>query len=164
MYKNLIINKEYIETSNEIIEKIPYFFNKSTHYKIDQLKIKFRNNIDIIKLSQNNDVSVDILNGKINHTETPKLQICYLCSNQDNNAVIYGLPSEFPTEYHLNLITSGFFMNPDGEIMMDSDWFELKDYIYFMCYNQDFEKIAIQEIYLNIKFKYENPDIFELQK
>jgi hypothetical protein len=167
MYKNLIINRSYDENtnkSNEINEIIPYFFLKSTHYKIDQLRIEFQNNVELIVIKTKN-VLVDILNGIIESIDfpiqTPTLRILYLTSEDSNNAILYDSNEK---EYHFNLISSGFFTPGTREAMLDSDWFEFKDKINLQCYNQDFQKIAIKNIYLNIKFKYENPDLLEFQK
>ena len=167
MYKNVIINKKYGILTNEVIENIPSLYRNFKRYKIEKMVVTFQPDQSIYYIN-NNDINIksdwrkrinendnlfDVLQYQIiDVKDIPlKSKICYCTSNGMNNAVI------LDTNIHFDMVCCGLVEN-NKECSLESDWMKGVDKIYFAFYNENFFKLAIDEIYLNIKLSYEDAD------
>ena len=158
MYKNIIINKEFDSLNNEIIETVPILYRGFIAYKIDLLKITIMDQDTIVNTLRINDqksenLFLDNFQYKMLHASEIVLapKVCYTISNGDNNSVILNKNINF------NMICLGFFNGIDCN--MDSDWIKGVDKFYFAFFNEDFLKLPIKNIFINIKLRYETDTI-----
>jgi hypothetical protein len=167
-YKNVIIEKNYYANEHvfSITVELPFTHLNPKHFKIEKALLTFYRS-QYFKyvspaqaiLSDANGADVynkyDPLNNAIvPMAETNLTALTYMTSNQNNNCVIMN------NNYNFNLISlASLTENParTGFIATyESDYHPGTNTIVLNFVNQNLKKLCIQNIYLNIKLKYDN--------
>lgn len=164
MFKNIILNYTYPTDlidldnfTNEIRYQVPFSFLGYNQYKIESARIVFDGKGRKLGLSGNAEVFGDILNYQqfAKNIAEAELDVkaCYVVSNKTNNAE---LNLDNAAKFTFNMICCSFNkMALRNEFMLDSDWFDSREIFYFSFYDQDFMKISLKEVYINIKLRYD---------
>lgn len=183
MYKNIILNYEYDVRSmsgftNEIEYQIPYSYLGYTQYKIDNIKVEFDGVATAIvskmikldekdeekkKMKEYTDIKlIDPLNYNLHVSEKyfeektnypDPIEVCYIVGNRKNNAELVLIDHK---KIYFNLICCSFLKQSlKNEFIMESDWQDYTEKLYFAFHDQDFRRISLKTVYINIKLRYD---------
>lgn len=185
MQKNIVINKtfEKEEYTHEMQEEFPLLFCKNTGVKIMMMRVVFKEplyyyvaadkadetyyiqienkyfNLDTgaestVKINENK--KYDVYNNKFVDFKTkPKPKICYLSTDDANNSVILNNPDFGGSgNVYFNMIAANFLKN--NQCYLETDWLSKRNKLKLYFYDENFDKLFIHEIFINIKINFAN--------
>ena len=172
MFKNIIIEKGFIsedidQFTNDVTYQIPYTYLGYVQYKIESMKVSFSENMayvdNLIVTDEKNEPIqtktiqryADILNYNLDTDRflNRSVEVCYVVGDKKNNAELTLFDNK---KIAFNLICCTFQKHQNkNEFVLDSDWQDYTEKLHFSFYDQEFRKIAINNIYINIKLRYD---------
>jgi hypothetical protein len=152
------------------ISSLKVVFKNSKYFGIDKLITSYFERVDDYTVKKagkkgaketseailNDSKEFDVLNYKIvprKERSTIESKICYVASVGFNNTVILKNNDIYsPDNIYFDLLATTFIMG--DECVLDSDWQGGTEKIVLRLMDENFDKLFIKEIYLNIKLRF----------